>query len=133
MTKIFVNGTFDIVHKGHLELLNYARSLGTYLLVAIDTDRRVKELKGSTRPINTQDDRVMLLRNLRAVNAVWTFDTDDELAKILKAYKPDVMVKGSDYRDKPIIGSQYCKEIKFIDLVNGYSTTNKIQDIINRG
>jgi len=133
MTKIFVNGTFDIVHKGHLELLNYARSLGTYLLVAIDTDRRVKELKGSTRPINTQDDRVMLLRNLRAVNAVWTFDTDDELTKILKAYKPDVMVKGSDYRDKPIIGSQYCKEIKFIDLVNGYSTTNKIQDIINRG
>jgi len=133
MTKIFVNGTFDIVHKGHLELLNYSRSLGTYLLVAIDSDRRVKELKGSTRPINTQDDRVMLLKNLRAVNAVWTFDTDDELIKILKAYKPDIMVKGSDYRDKPIIGSQYCKEIKFIDLVNGYSTTNKIQDIINRG
>lgn len=132
MSKIFVNGTFDIVHRGHLELLNYARSLGTYLLVAIDSDRRVKELKGNERPINNQEDRVVLLKSLRAVNAVWTFDSDAELENILKAYKPDIMVKGSDYRDKPIIGSQYCKEIKFIELVNGYSTTNKIQDIINR-
>lgn len=132
MTRIFVNGTFDIVHRGHLELLNYARSLGTYLLVAVDTDRRVKELKGSSRPINNQSDRVMLLENLRSVNAVWTFDSDEELRNIIKNYKPDIMVKGSDYRDKPIIGSQYCKEIKFVELVNGYSTTNKIQDIINR-
>lgn len=132
MTKIFVNGTFDIVHRGHLELLNYARSLGTHLLVAIDADRRVKELKGSSRPINNQADRVMLLESLRSVDEVCTFDSDEELQTIIKNYKPDIMVKGSDYRDKPIIGSQYCKEIKFVELVNGYSTTNKIQDIINR-
>jgi D-beta-D-heptose 7-phosphate kinase/D-beta-D-heptose 1-phosphate adenosyltransferase len=132
LTKIFVNGTFDIVHRGHLELLNYARSLGTHLLVAIDADRRVKELKGSSRPINNQADRVMLLESLRSVDEVCTFDSDEELQTIIKNYKPDIMVKGSDYRDKPIIGSQYCKEIKFVELVNGYSTTNKIQDIINR-
>ncbi len=130
--KIFVNGTFDIVHRGHLEMINYARSLGDYLLVAIDTDSRVQELKGISRPINNQDDRKLLLHNLRSVDAVMLFDSDQELIDIIKEYKPDIMVKGSDYRNKTIIGFEHCKEIRFYDIVNGYSTTKKIQDIINR-
>ena len=132
MSKIIVNGTFDIVHRGHIELLNYAKSLGDWLLVCIDTDRRVKELKGEDRPINNQYDRQFVLQNLQAVDAVRFFDSAEELEEICKIYQPDIMVKGSDYKDKPIVGSQYCKEIKFVDLVNGYSTTNTIKNIINR-
>lgn len=132
MSKIIVNGTFDIVHRGHIELLNYAKSLGDWLLVCIDTDRRVKELKGESRPINNQYDRQFMLQNLQAVDAVRFFDSAEELEEICKNYQPDIMVKGSDYKDKPIVGSEYCKEIKFVDLVNGYSTTNTIKNIINR-
>ena len=132
MAKIIVNGTFDILHRGHIELLNYAKSLGDWLLVCIDTDRRVKELKGEQRPINNQYDRQFMLQNLAAVDAVRFFDSAEELEEICKIYIPDVMVKGSDYKDKPIVGSQYCKEIKFVDLVNGYSTTKTIQNIIAR-
>jgi len=131
MKRIFINGTFDIVHRGHLELLEYAYNLGT-VLVAIDTDRRVRELKGTSRPINNQDDRSFLLRSLKFTTGVVTFDTDQELIDTIKSYQPDIMVKGSDYKDKPIIGAEYCKEIKFYDVVNGYSTTRTIQDIINR-
>lgn len=130
--KIVVNGTFDIVHRGHLELLNYAKSLGSHLLVCIDTDSRVKELKGLSRPINNQNDRKFLLENLKSVDTVLFFDSANELENILKNYEPDIMVKGSDYKDKPIVGSQYCKEIFFIDLLNGYSTTNIIQRITDR-
>jgi rfaE bifunctional protein nucleotidyltransferase chain/domain len=131
MTKIVVNGTFDIVHRGHIELLNYAKSLGDFLLVAIDTDRRVKELKGDKRPINNQQDRQFMLDNLRAVDSVRFFDSNEELEYILKTYQADIMVKGSDYRDKPVVGSQYCKEIKFYERTD-HSTTKTIQDIIDR-
>jgi rfaE bifunctional protein nucleotidyltransferase chain/domain len=131
MKRIFVNGTFDIVHRGHLELLEYAYNIGT-VLVAIDSDRRVKELKGNTRPINNQDDRAYLLRSLKFTSGVVIFDSDQELIDTIKSYQPDVMIKGSDYKDKPIIGASFCREIKFYDFVDGYSTTKTIQDIINR-
>lgn len=130
--KIFVNGTFDIVHVGHIKLLNYARGLGHHLLVAIDSDRRVRQLKGADRPINNQDERKFLLENFESVDSVKVFDSDDELEDIIKQYAPDVMVKGSDYVGKPIIGAEYCPAIEFYQLVNGYSTTQKIQDIVNR-
>jgi D-beta-D-heptose 7-phosphate kinase/D-beta-D-heptose 1-phosphate adenosyltransferase len=131
MKKIVVNGTFDILHPGHLALLNKARSMGDHLLVCIDTDRRVSELKGASRPVNNNFERRNLLMNIKAVDEVKFFDQDFELEMILKEYEPDVMVKGSDYKDKTIVGSQYCKHIEYVDL-NEYSTTRKIQDIINR-
>ena len=131
MKQIIVNGTFDIVHSGHLALLNYARSLGDYLIVAIDSDRRVKELKGADRPVNTQAERQELLSNLRSVNEVRIFDSDQELDTMIQEYEPDIMVKGSDYRGKPVIGSQHCKEILFYDHT-GHSTTGLIQRIANR-
>lgn len=130
--KIIVNGTFDVLHKGHIVLLEYAKSLGTTLLVCIDSDRRVKELKGNTRPINNQYDRTYMLTALKSVDLVWVFDSDQELIDQIKSFNPDLMVKGSDYRNKPIVGSEYCKEIRFVELVDGYSTTNIIQRITNR-
>ena len=132
MRRIIVNGTFDIVHRGHIEMLNYARSQGDYLLVAIDSDRRVKELKGSLRPVNNHEDRKFYLDNLKAVNACWIFDSAEELEHICKIYKPDVMVKGSDYRGKPIVGSEYCNSIQFYNIVPNYSTSKIIEDINNR-
>jgi len=131
--KVMVNGTFDIVHRGHIELLNYAKSLGDFLLVAIDTDRRVKELKGPQRPINNQWDRMYMLDNLQAVNSVRFFDSKEELIDIMKEFQPDVYVKGSDWKhDKGSTAEQYCKQVIYYDRVGDYSTTKAIQDIINR-
>lgn len=130
MTKtVIVNGTFDIVHTGHVYLLNFARRLGTNLLVAIDSDRRVKELKGADRPINSELERKLLLENLKSVDQVEIFDTDEELIDIIKTCA--IMVKGSDYINQPIIGKNLVPVI-FFERVNGYSTTNKIESIIGR-
>ena len=131
MKQILVNGTFDILHPGHVQLLNYARGLGDNLIVAIDSNRRVRELKGDNRPVNTEHDRKIILEHLRSVDSVWVFDSDQELENICRLHNP-VMVKGSDYRDQPIIGQQYCKEIIFYDRIEPYSTTRAIQDIGNR-
>ena len=131
MKTIFVNGTFDILHPGHVQLLNYARSLGDSLIVAIDSDQRVRQLKGDNRPINSEDDRKLMLESLRSVDTVWIFNSDQDLEDICRLYNP-VMVKGSDYRDRHIIGQQYCKEIVFYDRIEPYSTTRAIQDISSR-
>ena len=128
---IFVNGCFDILHVGHLNLLEYAYSQGEFVLVAVDSDRRVKASKGTNRPVNNQHDRVRMLAALRSVDKVVIFDTDQELENIIKDYSPDVMVKGSDYQNKPIIGSQYCKRIKFVEL-NSHSSTQKLKSLADR-
>jgi rfaE bifunctional protein nucleotidyltransferase chain/domain len=133
MKKIVVNGTFDILHLGHLRLLEYAKSHpDSYVLVLIDSDRRVKELKGNNRPINSEYERACFLFALKSVDRVEIFDSDDELRTYIRDFDPDIMVKGSDYEGKPIIGAEYCKEIKFYERLGNYSTTNKIQHITNR-
>lgn len=131
MKKVFVNGTFDLLHEGHIALINYAKTLGDELNIAIDSDERVKQLKGAERPINNQTERSTLLINLKAVDNVYIFDTDEELEYLVSIH--DVMVKGSDYKDKSIIGQNVCKELVFFDRIDGYSTTQKIQDIVDRG
>jgi D-beta-D-heptose 7-phosphate kinase/D-beta-D-heptose 1-phosphate adenosyltransferase len=130
MKKIIVNGTFDILHHGHLAMLNHARTLGDELNIAIDSDERVKKLKGEDRPVNAQQERAELLLNLKCVANVFIFDTDEELESIIGAH--DAMVKGSDYKGKSIIGEDVCKELVFFDIIDDYSTTKKIQDIITR-
>jgi len=130
---IFVNGTFDILHRGHLELLNYAKSLGDILLVGIDSDDRVKEKKGLTRPIYTQGERKFFLENLKAVDSVDIFSSDNELESMIKSFKPDIMVVGSDWKGKPVIGSHYAAKLIFFDRIGDYATTKTIQSIINRG
>ena len=131
--RVMVNGTFDILHRGHIELLNYAKSLGHQLLVAIDTDRRVKELKGPCRPINNQDNRKFFLYNLKAVDNVEIFDSTEELIKIMQTYKPDIYVKGSDWKkDTQSTAHRYCNQVIYYDRIGNYSTTKIIEDIIDR-
>jgi D-beta-D-heptose 7-phosphate kinase/D-beta-D-heptose 1-phosphate adenosyltransferase len=132
MRTIFVNGTFDLLHPGHIAMLNTARSLGDYLVVAIDTDRRVKQLKGACRPVNSQTDRRVLLSNLKAVDIVELFDTDEDLIKLIKLYQPDIMLKGSDWRGKPIVGEAHVKKIEYYDRIQEYSTSKTIDRIANR-
>ena len=133
MKTVMVNGTFDVLHPGHIALLNTARSYGDFLIVAIDTDRRVKELKGDKRPINCQQDRSIMLSNLKAVDIVEFFDSTEELIEIMEMYKPEVYVKGSDWKhDKKSTAEQYCKQVIYYDRVGNYSTTKTIQDITNR-
>jgi rfaE bifunctional protein nucleotidyltransferase chain/domain len=132
MKRIVVNGTFDILHPAHIDLLNTAKSLGNYLLVCIDTDSRVKQIKGKNRPIYNQDERKLMLLNLKSVDEVQLFDTDEELETILKQYKPDIMVKGDDWMGKDIVASKYCKEIYWYIRNDDYSTTKTIENIINR-
>lgn len=130
---IFVNGTFDILHRGHLELLNYAKSLGDFLLVGVDSDDRVKEKKGPTRPIYNQGERKFFLENLKAVDSVDIFSSDSELESMIKSFKPDIMVVGSDWKGKPVIGSHYAAKLIFFDRIGDYATTRTIQSIIDRG
>jgi rfaE bifunctional protein nucleotidyltransferase chain/domain len=130
MKKVIVNGTFDILHVGHLKLLEYAKSLGDHLTVVIDTDRRIKNKKGPKRPINSQQERKTMLEYLKPVDEVIIFDSDEELIELVKTF--DIMVKGSDYKGKSVIGETYCKKVVYYDRIEEYSTTKKIQDIINR-
>jgi len=130
MKKIIVNGTFDILHVGHLKLLDYAKSLGDHLTVAIDTDERIKSKKGMSRPINNEYERKLMLEFLKPVDQVIIFATDQELIDIIK--QCDIMVKGSDYKGKSVIGETYCKQVIYYDRIEQYSTTKKIQDIASR-
>ena len=130
---VFVNGTFDILHRGHLELLNYAKSLGEYVVVGIDSDRRVRKMKGPNRPVNSADERGLMLVNLKSVDEVRFFANDRELENMVKDVKPDVMVVGSDWKGKSVIGSYWAADLKFFDRIENYATTNTIQRIIDRG
>jgi len=128
MKIVFVNGTFDVLHRGHIELLRTAKSLGDYLIVAIDSDDRVLEKKGLGRPFNNEIDRVDMLRAIRYVNEVMIFKNDNDLESLVKLFQPDIMMVGSDWKGQNIIGSKYAKELRFFDRIDGYSTTK----ILNR-
>lgn len=128
--KVWVNGTFDIIHRGHLELLSYAATLGE-VRVGIDSDRRVRELKGEERPINHEEDRCFMLLNLRHVSSVYIFDSDEELIDGIQSWSPDFFVIGSDYRDKKIIGGEFADEIVFFERILPDSTTALIEKIQN--
>lgn len=120
--KVWVNGTFDILHKGHIKLLEYASSFGN-LRVGIDSDKRVRELKGENRPFNTTEDRKYFLESIKFVNEVVVFDSREELINLVKEYQPDYMIIGSDYVGQPVYGSEYSKNLIFFDKIEGYSST----------
>lgn len=122
MKKVWVNGTFDVLHIGHIKLLEYAASLGQ-LRVGIDTDERVKELKGHDRPFNNTEDRMSMLIALKSVNDVKTFSSREQLLELIKEWNPDYMIVGSDYKDKEVVGSEWAKELIFFNRISDYSTT----------
>lgn len=121
---IWVNGTFDVMHAGHIQLLEYAKSLGDYLVVGIDRDERVRERKGPTRPINSCEMRMIFLRSIRAVDKVVSFEDDEALRNWIKIFKPKIMVVGEEYQDKEVIGSKFAEEVIFFEKFGDYSTTN---------
>lgn len=131
MKLIWVNGCFDILHRGHIELFKYARSLGDRLIVGIDSDYRIKENKGEERPYNTQEDRKFLLESIKYIDKVVIFQTSSELRGMVSYFKPEIMVVGSDYREKPVIGSEFTKEVKFFDRIGGTQrrTSWRINDV----
>ena len=134
---IWVNGCFDILHTGHLNLLEYAKHFGegtgnifsNTLIVGIDSDRRVAELKGDNRPFNNQDDRRRFLKSLRIVDEVIIFDTADDLRELVKVFNIDIMVVGDQYRNKEVIGEENSKNGVVYFPVDNISTTNIIEKI----
>jgi len=122
-TKVFVNGTFDVLHYGHFKLLETASQLGNKLYVAIDTDERIKEKKGENRPFHNLIERKEILESIKYVNKVFSFDSDEDLITLIRAINPDVYVIGSDYKGKPIVGEKYLRNIVFIPRIEKFSTT----------
>jgi rfaE bifunctional protein nucleotidyltransferase chain/domain len=131
MKKVFVNGTFDLIHPGHIALLRFAKSLGDHLFVALDSDERIKHLKGPTRPINCLNTRLLIMNEFKPVDQTAYFNCEADLIAIIKNYSPDVMVVGSDYKNKKVIGSEYAKKLCFFDRIESYSTTSIIREILN--
>jgi len=130
---VFTNGCFDLLHPGHLEYLQKARSLGEALVVGLNSDDSIKRLKGSKRPICEFNFRARMLSYLDFVDFIVEFDEDDPL-QLIKSIKPDFLVKGSDYGIDEIIGADYVQsyggKVEPIDFLNGYSTTQVIEQII---
>jgi len=124
MKKIWVNGCFDILHRGHYELFNYAKSLGDKLIVGIDTDEKVSKDKGPDRPYNNIEDRLYALNSLKAIDLIYTFNTREELIQLIRQSSPSILVVGSDWKGKEIVGGEYAKEIVYFDRIGNYSTTN---------
>jgi cytidyltransferase-like protein len=120
--KIWVNGTFDVIHRGHIELLTEAAKYGE-LMVGIDTDERVSLLKGPTRPLHSLSDRMYIISRIKGVSSVVSFGSDEELINHIASYKPDYMMVGSDYKGKNVIGSEHAKELVFFERIEGYSST----------
>jgi D-beta-D-heptose 7-phosphate kinase / D-beta-D-heptose 1-phosphate adenosyltransferase len=125
---IFTNGCFDILHIGHVRYLETAKSYGDILILGLNSDRSVTSIKGKGRPINIQLDRAYILAALEAVDYVVVFDEDSPY-DLIKAVKPDVLVKGSDYEGKEVVGQDIAHELKLVQFVDERSTTKTIQNI----
>lgn len=120
--RVWVNGSFDVLHIGHIRLLKHAASLGE-LIVGIDTDRRISELKGPDRPCNCLEDRKEMLESFHFVSKVVVFDTADELREHIKQMEPDYLVVGAEYQERGVVGGEHADEIIFFPRIPEYSTT----------
>ena len=130
-TVVFTNGCFDILHRGHITYLAQAKTLGDRLVIGLNSDDSVRRLKGNTRPINTETDRALLLSALRFVDEVVIFqeDTPEEL---LAKLRPNILVKGGDYKKEDVKGKEYVSRVEILPFVDGCSTTGTIEKIKNR-
>ena len=131
---VWLNGCFDIIHRGHIEMFKYASSLGCRLVVGTDTDERIKRLKGDSRPINKLEDRVEMLLSMKWIDEVVSFDSDEELCSWLIQYQPKYRVLGGDYKNQVtnIVGLQYSGELKFFDRYLHYSTSGIVNVLRNK-
>ena len=108
---------------GHIELIKYASEFGI-VKAGLDSDERVKKFKGINRPFNNISDRVYVMKNIKGVDSVEVFSTNEELEYCIKSWNPKYIIVGDDYKDKTVIGSQYCEKVLFFKKIKGYSTTN---------
>ena len=127
---VFTNGCFDILHLGHISLLKFCRSLGDVVIVGINSDESVKRLKGPGRPVNGQEERKIFLESIRYVDEVHIFHEDTPF-ELISQIRPDIIVKGGDYRPEDVVGNNLAKVVIF-ETVDGFSTTKKIKDISDR-
>ena len=126
MKTVWTNGTFDVLHMGHIKLFREARKLAGptgIVVVGTDSDERIRTLKGPTRPINNIYDRVDFLNAIKYIDGVVVFSSADELEARIKQFSPDILLVGDDYVDKPVVGSQYAKKVVFIPRYGGLSST----------
>lgn len=126
---VFTNGVYDLIHAGHVTLLEKAKALGEVLVVGINTDASVKRLKGPKRPIASEKDRALVLSALEAVDYV-TFFAEDTPYELIQELRPDILVKGGDYANGEIVGRDLVKKVVRIPLVKGRSTSTMIQKIL---
>ena len=134
-TVVFTNGCFDILHRGHVLYLQQAAMLGQHLVVGLNSDASVKRLKGETRPLVKQEDRAILLSALACVDEVVIFE-EDTPKELLQVLRPDILVKGGDYKADEVIGRESVKRVEIISFEDGYSTTGlieKIADLVKKG
>jgi len=129
---VFTNGCFDLIHIGHISYLRKAKQMGDFLWVGLNSDESVRRLKGEKRPIISQNDRVEILASLRFIDYLTIFDQDTPF-ELIKLIKPDILVKGADYKGKTIIGADIVNRaggiVKLIDFVEGKSTSTIIDKI----
>ncbi|WP_257397108.1 D-glycero-beta-D-manno-heptose-7-phosphate kinase [Campylobacter lari] len=127
---VFTNGCFDIMHYGHIKYLEKAKKLGDILVVGLNSDESIKRLKGNSRPINLEFQRACMLASMYFVDYVVIFNEDTPY-ELIEFLKPDVLVKGADYKDKEVVGSNLVKKVELIGFEDGFSTTNIINRIAN--
>lgn len=132
MITVWTNGCFDILHPGHMELFKIAKSLGDRLIVGLDTDEKVRKDKGSNRPINSLDFRKSMLESNKNIDLVIPFGSRQELEQTIELYSPDILLVGGDWRDGDVVGREHAKEVRFFNRVGGYSTTDIIDNIVNK-
>ena len=124
MTRVWVNGCFDVIHRGHIELFRYAKAQGDYLIVGLDKDSRISESKGVSRPINKLEDRVFVLQSIKYIDEVVSFGSDTVLEEQIKLASPDIMVVGDDWKNKKIIVGHLVDNKLYFKRLIGYSTTD---------
>lgn len=129
MITVWVNGCFDILHPGHIELFKVAKSLGDRLIVGVDKDEKVKKDKGVDRPINSLFFRKTMLESIKYVDLVLPFGSRLELEQLIELYSPDILLVGSDWRSGDVVGKQFAKEVRFFNRIGNYSTTDIISKI----
>ena len=131
MSIVWTNGTFDILHPGHIELFKVARSLGDKVIVATDTDEKIKKDKGFDRPINDLCYRVAMLEAIKYIDVIHTFGSRQELEDLIQLYEPDILLLGDDWRDGDVVGREFAKEVRHLPRVGGYASSNTIRRIRN--
>jgi D-beta-D-heptose 7-phosphate kinase / D-beta-D-heptose 1-phosphate adenosyltransferase len=125
---VFTNGCFDILHIGHVKYLEKAKDFGDILILGLNSDKSLQRLKGPNRPINSEDDRAYILASINVVDYVVIFEEDTPF-ELIKLINPDVLVKGTDYKGKEVVGQDIVKELKLIEFIDGKSTTKTIERI----